>query len=94
MAKDHFIPAALIGRFSDETSARLRDRKVWIASRIGKSPRQSTAGAVGYENRLYDVDPHLFYDTNGKAVDNFWSKYEPQLPRVIDQERVIRFRLD
>jgi hypothetical protein len=84
MAKDHFIPAALIGRFSDETSARLRDRKVWIASRIGKSPRQSTAGAVGYENRLYDVDPHLFYDTNGKAVDNFWSKYEPQLPRVLD----------
>lgn len=84
MAKDHFIPASLIGRFSDETSGRLRDRKVWIASRFVESPRQSAAGGVGYENRSYDVDQGLFYGTNGKAVDNFWSKYEPQLPRVLD----------
>ena len=39
MAKDYFIPVALIGRFCDETSARLRDGKVWIASQFGKSLR-------------------------------------------------------
>ena len=84
MAKDHFIPATLIGRFSDDKSQPSRNREIWVACRNGKSPRRSTAQAEGYKANLYNVDREIFSSTNGKAVDNLWSSYEPGLSEALD----------
>lgn len=83
MAKDHFIPAALLGRFSDAQSGRLRDRELRIVSKH-TTPRTARATAVGYKKGLYDVDRDAFTTTQGRAIDNLWEAYEPKLPAVLD----------
>lgn len=83
MAKDHYIPAALLGRFSDAQSGRLRDREVRVVSRH-TAPRTARASAVGYKKDLYNVDRDTFAATQGRAIDNLWEAYEPKLPAVLD----------
>lgn len=84
MAKDHFIPASLLARFSPETAGPARERTIW-ALRPGGLPHQVRAASVGYTNGLYDVDDEMFPTHGARAVDNVWSSYEPELPRVLDR---------
>lgn len=83
MAKDHFIPAALLGRFSEDEGDRLRQRKLHVVSRHTAS-RVTAAASIGYKKRLYDVDQDFFQTSQGRAIDKLWVAYEPQLPRVLD----------
>lgn len=83
MAKDHFIPAALLGRFSEEQSGPTRDRKLQVISRH-TAPRTARASAIGYKNGLYDVDKDFFSKDHGRAIDNLWDTYEPKLPAALD----------
>lgn len=83
MAKDHFIPASLIARFSDETDGDARKRKVWAARSNGSRARVR-AEALGYANSLYDVDQDMFPTRGPRAVDDVWDSYEPQLAQVLD----------
>lgn len=84
MAKDHFIPASLIARFSEETDGEVRRRKVWVARSNG-SRAKVRAESVGYANGLYDVDQDMFPTRGHRAVDDIWGSYEPQLSRVLDR---------
>lgn len=83
MAKDHFIPAALLGRFSEDESGPLRQRRLHVVSRHTPG-RVTTAASIGYKKRLYDVDQDFFQTSQGRAIDKLWDAYEPQLPRVLD----------
>lgn len=55
MAKDHFIPAALLGRFSEDDSGPLRKRRLHVVSRH-TAGRVATAASIGYKKGLYGVD--------------------------------------
>lgn len=83
MAKDHFIPAALLGRFSEDETGPLRERVLHVVSRH-TGGRCATAASIGYKKGLYDVDRDSFPASHGRAIDKLWDVYEPQLPRVLD----------
>jgi len=63
-AKRHFVPAALIGRFSSETSLPIRNRKVCVLRRGIPHTFQRAAGNVACKRNLYadskfDLDGHV-----------------------------------
>lgn len=84
MAKDHFIPASLIGRFSGETEGSPRSRKVWTLRRNG-SISLNRSDKVGYSNKLYDVDEDMFPTRGVRAVDDLWGSYEGGLSDALDR---------
>jgi hypothetical protein len=77
MAKDHFIPAALIGRFSAETVCPYRDRHVAMARPGWSSSRIAAARNFGFANDLYAIGPD-------RTTDELWA-YEGRLMRAIDE---------
>lgn len=82
MAKDHWIPAAFLGRFAvvDESRA-LRKREILV---MRKEKRfWTSAEKIGYKNGLYDMDdcPEVL---DCHAADKQWELYEADLPRVLD----------
>lgn len=83
MPKDHFIPAALLGRFSDDQTGPMRDRNLQVVSRHTER-RRSRASTIGYKNGLYDVDKDFFPASGGRVIDNIWDIYEPHLPQALD----------
>lgn len=76
MARDHFIPASLIGRFSDDTDRRARDRRVYVQRRDANGPRLHAADQVAAVNNLYNRP--------GLDVDSHWKSYESELPAALD----------
>lgn len=76
MALDHFIPAGLIGRFSTETAANTRDRRVFVFRRGWAAPRSLRAEKVGGVNNLYDAP--------GDPIDAIWKGYESELSFGLD----------
>jgi Protein of unknown function (DUF4238) len=79
VAKDHYVPAALIGRFSKEGTLPARGRRVYVT----RPNKVFTAKAenVGYVRDLYTLDP------NGPVapdVDRSVSGYEAALPAALD----------
>ncbi|MDD0858395.1 DUF4238 domain-containing protein [Arthrobacter alpinus] len=83
MAKDHFIPAALIGRFSEDENVSPRKRRVRVLRSNGTTAI-SRAERIGYGNRLYDVDNEMFPTRGSSAVDDTWSTYEGNLSAALD----------
>lgn len=55
MSKDHYVPAALIGRFSNETSLPARRRRIYVARADKVFPARPED--VGYRRNLYTLDP-------------------------------------
>ena len=94
MARDHYLPAAFIGRFSDESRPGLsaRERRVWVAHTPRRRPSNPAtivycrASTVGYSNDLYDL-PRQHLPGNAQdqpaSVDSW--RYEPELPHVLDE---------
>lgn len=79
MAKDHYVPAALIGRFSTETTLLARSRKIYVAR--ATKVFLARAADVGFVRDLYTLDP------TGPAapdVDRIVSGYEKELPVALD----------
>lgn len=83
MAKDHFIPAALLGRFSDVQGGPLRDRTLRVISKH-THPRTARASAIGYKKGLYNIDRDAFTASQGRAIDDLWDRYEPKLSTALD----------
>ena len=75
MAKDHYLPAAFIGRFSTNKSKRGRKRPIWVRSSKTDKILHTIPEEIGHEDGLYNLD-------NGSSIDK-WS-YESQLNRVLD----------
>lgn len=80
--KQHFLPAAFIGRFSTETSGPRRQRRVWVRRRGEPEAFRVRAQDVGYEMDLYTL---LDVDSDPALVDQTWSRVESQLPKALDE---------
>jgi hypothetical protein len=88
VARQHIVPAALIGGFSSERRGRLRERRVWVARRGQPKIRQARAGSIGYEKDIY-----LLRDNWGMPpgiVDQQWQGYERRLPSALKKAATIR----
>jgi hypothetical protein len=84
MAKDHFLPASVIGRFSPDNETSARQRSVYVLRKGRKTPFHIKAENVGYVNDLYRVSKLLLWDTTGTSIDPFLHGYEPALPAALD----------
>ena len=84
MAKDHFIPASFIARFSDSPVEPSRKSIVGVRFRGNQKIVEKRAEAIAYANDLYDVSEVLTPTGKKNAVDNVWSVYEPNIPKTLD----------
>lgn len=75
MAKDHYLPAGFIGRFSGDTTSTYRDRRLWAYNSKAGKTLSTAASAIGYKKGLYNLH-------DGNNVDK-WD-YEGPLNRVLD----------
>lgn len=86
MARDHYIPASVLGRFSTETGSTARERQLW-AGRSGKVYR-TKARDFGVVNKLYDVNSTGIWLPAGTedpgSVDAMINGYEQDLPTALD----------
>src|ERR1700716_3072013 len=87
MARDHFIPASVLGRFSAADTLPTRERALVVGRRGKVFPAR--AEQFGYVNGLYDVESSGVWLPPGKddpgSVDEFINGYEPALPPVLDR---------
>lgn len=84
MAKDHFIPAGLLARFTDDPKDSSRLSKV-CSLRSNGARALVRAESIGYSRNLYDVDGEMFPTRGTRAVDSVWDSYEPDLSRALDK---------
>src|SRR5690242_17178172 len=87
MAKDHYLPAALIGRFSSDSAGAARTRRMYYARRGMRRAALMKAENVGYQNSLYFTDNHGVVTQKSvppTTVDPFVNGYEPALPKALD----------
>ncbi|HEX3826751.1 MAG TPA: hypothetical protein VHV82_05695 [Sporichthyaceae bacterium] len=86
MARDHYVPASVLGRFSTETASSARKRKL----AVGRQGKVFAAKAedFGFVNGLYDVTSTGLWLPPGvedpKSVDPMINGYEPGLPEALD----------
>lgn len=81
MAKDHYIPAVLIGRFSLDSTERMRERRVWVYRPGQPSVFRERAENIGYINKYY----RLSAQQNDRLVEDAWTDYEQELTIALDQ---------
>lgn len=79
MAKDHYIPAAFIGRFSADKEGPLRQRKVAVLRQTGEAHLQQ-AQSIGFANNFYTIP-----DTPDRSIDPLWGKIEQPLPQALNE---------
>ena len=87
MAKDHYLPASVIGRFSNDTIGRARERIVFVARKGRRAASPARAETIGYVNNLYRAETaRLFGDSSRDedTVDPALNGYEPDLPLALD----------
>lgn len=85
MARDHFIPAAFLGRFSDDEERDSRRRRLSVMRSKAFRPHQSRAETIGFTNSLYDIGFDTSFSHHGeKFVDALWDEYEDRLPAALD----------
>ncbi len=86
MARDHYIPASVLGRFSTGLGSRGRERGL-VVGRQGKV-FEAKAEDIGLVNRLYDVSSARVVLPPGTedpgSVDGMMTGYEPDLPAALD----------
>jgi len=81
--KHHYVPAALIGRFSTETTLPARRRRIFVARR--DKVFAARAEDVGYVRDLYAMDqPGLWAGLDTTSTDRAMSGYEGSLPAALD----------
>lgn len=85
MARDHFIPAAFLGRFSSDEGHPSRRRRLTVLRPQSLRPHHARAETIGSVKYLYDVD----FDTSisqygAHFVDALWGEYEARLPTALD----------
>jgi hypothetical protein len=86
MARDHYIPASVLGRFSADLGGRARERTL-VVGRDGKV-FEAKARDIGLVNRLYDVNsPRVTLPSGTEdpgSIDGMITGYEPDLPAALD----------
>jgi hypothetical protein len=85
VARDHYLPASWIGRFSTDPSVAARDRVIFAGRKGSSKVFQTKAEKVGYTNNLYRVsDPVTAGNIDPNTVDTAVSGYESALPVMLD----------
>ncbi len=84
--RDHFIPAAFMGRFSSEPDEPLRRSLLQVLRPGQRIPTTSSASSIGFVNDLYDVDnvDGVMSKSGNRFVDDLWDEFEPRLSAVLD----------
>lgn len=86
MARDHYVPAAVLGRFSVDSGGQARARRL-VVGRRGRV-FLSKAEGIGFVNGLYDVSTKPVWLPPGaedpESVDAMINGYESELPAVLD----------
>ena len=86
MARDHYVPASVLGRFSEESVSRARERRL-VVGRRGKV-FLAKAEDIGFTKGLYDVSSTGVWLPPGVedpgSVDGMITGYEPELPAALD----------
>ncbi len=80
--RDHYLPAAYLGRFSNITTRRARKRPLHVADRRATSTFVQSAENIACRPGLYDL-PEPDTDWLGDHID-LWG-YEAGLPAALDQ---------
>ncbi|MDN6528573.1 MAG: hypothetical protein L0K67_05775 [Brevibacterium sp.] len=85
LARDHFIPAALLWRFSSDQEQPNRSRRLTVMRPGSPQPHQARAETIGFAHDLYDVDFETSFSQHGvRFVDALWDEYEPRLPTALE----------
>jgi hypothetical protein len=82
MARDHYIPAAYLGRFSRDASGARRDRTVFVLDRDTTVAYQTTPDEVAWLEDMYTLKHD---DESPRRVDDSWTAYEQQLMDALDE---------
>jgi len=77
----HYLPAALLGRFSWDPHKAARKRPLWVFSSEAQRPYVSAASNVAGKVGLYDIADGSVGDSD--TVDIAWG-YERSLPQALD----------
>lgn len=83
MARQHYLPASFIGRFSPELAGRRRDRHVWVGRRGGSRVFRSRAASLGFAKDIYVL--HEQSGQHSGAIDRQWQRYEQGLGAALDR---------
>lgn len=87
--RQHFIPASIIGGFSQSTTGRLRDRPVWVLRRGSPRPYVAKASKVAYRVDIYTLkERRLGFEG---SVDDLWTATEVQLPSGIRRLEALQY---
>jgi hypothetical protein len=78
MARDHLIPAVLLGQFaiSDDFAKKPRDRGIYASTKNNRTIKRRRVDNVGYARNFYDHTPL----PEGIAAGQTWNAYEDQIP--------------
>jgi hypothetical protein len=80
MAKDHFIPATFLTRFSDDQKTKpMRSRKTWILRTGGKQASYERVGNIGV---IGDLDT-IYGEGKKGLIDVTWEGYEGLLNEAL-----------
>jgi hypothetical protein len=82
MALQHYLPAAYLGRFSEDVSRPMRERKLWALRRGGRRVFGSAAGKIAGQQDMYVLGKNYGWPANG--IDDIWGGYEAGLSSALD----------
>ncbi len=80
-SKQHVLPAALIGQFSDGRQKRFRSRNVFVLRRSGGAPVSRSADRLAWQSDYYGPHTPVASELN---VDGLWTATESGLPQGIE----------
>jgi tetratricopeptide (TPR) repeat protein len=80
-ARQHLLPAGLIGQFSDGSQKRLRNRKVFVRRRSGGQAVARSANRLAWQAEYYGRNTPAVGHLN---VDPVWGGTESELPDAIE----------
>ncbi|MGX7680670.1 DUF4238 domain-containing protein [Jatrophihabitans sp. DSM 45814] len=81
MARDHYLPAAFIGRFSDDTAGARRDRQIFVRRRDQTEVFSTTPSKIARVHDLYTMSKD---DGPPDSVDEIWQAYESKIGPALD----------
>jgi hypothetical protein len=86
--KQHFLPAAFIGGFSDADAGPPRRRPVWVARRGVEQPFQARAERMAVQKDLYTLEDSMQIGLSREEadlllVDRQWAAAERGLPNAL-----------
>lgn len=82
--RQHFIPAAYLGRFSARGTGALRDRPLWVMRRGAKAPFVRKAADLSFRRDLYTLSHDPTSEDDPFFIDKLWQSIEGGLPFALD----------